>query len=284
MAGLTDAVRHMLQGDFAQKSLAWTSRILFAILILALADTVVGGFSGDKPLRLVRGEADYLTAKLNRPVDVGTGFALETGPEKAAELLDYKTDALGLTLTFVEVAGRDWRALAVIDPNAPTGDYVLHVFRRGAPDPDKEPVLALRVFRDQAAANALAATFCERHLGFPPFLAILGILPPLALCFMFSFRLSGRRLRDLAALGIGPIYRLTRRKQHWELLMGLGSAHGVAPGATLLILDQQKHPVLEVEVDSVESDTSHAVLSLDSTIRPDYLVMLKAQPGNRAQA
>ncbi len=66
--------------------------------------------------------------------------------------------------------------------------------------------------------------------------------------------------------------------------MGLGSTHGVAPGATLLILDQQKHPVLEVEVESVESDTSRGVLSLDSTIRPDYLVMLKAQPGNRAQA
>ncbi|BFR49787.1 hypothetical protein RVX_R28480 [Nitratidesulfovibrio sp. HK-II] len=275
MARLPDAPRLPRRDELAWKGLTWVSRALLLLLVLALMDTVAGGFLGRIPLQVVRGEAEYLTAQLNKPVDVGTGFALETGPEDAGRLLDYRTDAVGLTLTFVEVAGRDWRALASVEQDTPTGIYMLQVFRRGDAVADKEPVHDLRVFSDQAAANSVAPTFCQRQLGFPPFYILFGIVPPLAACFYLSFRISGRRLGSLAAQGIAPIYRLTRRKQHWELLVGLGSMHGVTVGSSLVVLNRNKNPVDEAEVDTVERDTAHATLPLDSKVQPDFLVMLK---------
>lgn len=256
--------------------LEWTSKLLLVILALALVDTVVGGFFVEKTLRLVRGESEYLTAKLDRPVEVGTGFALEVGPEKANQILDYKTDAHGVVLEFVEISGRDWRALATVDPKAPAGDYVLQVFRRGESDHVKEPVHSLRVFRDAAAASAMASTFSERHFGFPPFYGIIAVLPPLILCFLLTFRISGRKLKELDELGIGPIYRVIKRKKHWELLVGLGKMHGIVPGATLLVLNPEKEQVGEIVVEKVEIDTSTATVPLGSDVRHDYLVVLKA--------
>lgn len=256
--------------------LEWTSKILLVLLAMALLDTIVGGFLVDNKLHLVRGESEFLTAKLNRPVEVGSGFALEVGPEKANQILDYTTNARGVDLKFVEISGRDWRALATVDPEAPSGDYALQVFRRGEMDHEKEPVHTLRVFRDQAAANTMASTFSERHFGFPPFFGIIAVLPPLLLCFLLTFRTSGARLKELDALGIGPIYRVTKRKKHWELLVGLGRIHGIVPGAKLLVLTPEKVQVGEIEVDTVEIDTSTATVPLDSDIRHDYLVILKA--------
>ncbi len=275
MDGLPHAARLARRDELTWKGLTMVSRSLLLLLILALMDTVAGGFLGRTPLQVVRGEKEYLTARLASPVDVGSGFALEAGPEEAGRLLDYRTDAVGLSLTFVEVAGRDWRALARVETDTPTGIYMLQVFRRGDPAADKESVHDLRVFSDQAAANSVAPTFCQRQLGFPPFYILFGIIPPLAACFCLGFRLSGRRLSGLATQGIGPIYRLTRRKQHWEMLVGLGAEHGVTVGSRLVILNRHKNPVDEAEVDKVEADTSHAILPLDSNIGPDYLVMLK---------
>ncbi|MBU1039843.1 MAG: hypothetical protein KKF77_01930 [Proteobacteria bacterium] len=253
-----------------------TSKLLFVILALALMDTVSGGFFVDKNLHLVRGESEYLTAKLDRPVEVGTGFALEVGQDKANQILDYKTDAQGVHLNFVEISGRDWRALATVDATAQTGDYVLQVFRRGSTNHVKEPVHTLRVFRNKAAASAMASTFSERHFGFPPFYAILAVIPPLVLCFFITFQISGRKLKVLDELGIGPIYRVTKRKEHWELLVGLGKIHGIVKGATLLVLNPDRVQVGEIVVDKVEIDTSTATVPLDRDVRHDYLVMLKA--------
>lgn len=256
--------------------LEWMSNILLVILVLALVDTVVGGFFVDKNLRLIRGEAEFLTAKLDKPVEVGSGFALEVGPEKANQILGYETDAPGLDLKFVEISGRDWRALATMDPRVQSGDYVLQVFRRGEVDHAKEPVHTLRVFRNHAAANAMASTFSERHFGFPPFYGIIAVIPPLILCFLITFRISGARLKELSAQGIGPIYRVIKRKKHWELVIGLGKIHGIAPGAKLVVLNPEKAPVGEIEVEKVEIDTSTATVPLEYDVRHDYLVMPKA--------
>lgn len=278
MDDMSEAARRIQQDQRTWIILGWASKALLIVLVLALMDTVVGGFLGKRPLQVVRGKEEFLTAQLVKPVDMGMGFALEIGPEEAAKLLDYRTDAVGLTLTFVEVAGRDWRALVRTEPDAPSGLFMLQVFRRGDPAADSEPLHDLRIFSDQAAANSVAPTFCERQLGVPPFYILFGIIPPLALCFYLGFRISGRRLGYLTAQGISPIYRLTRRRQHWELLVGLGTVHGVAVGSRLVILNRLRTPVAEAEVNTVDDYTSQATLPLSSSVRPDYLVLLKPRP------
>ena len=71
---------------------------------------------------------------------------------------------------------------------------------------------------------------------------------------------------------MAPIYKLARRKDHWELVFGLGSEDGIGEGSILEVRDVKGRLVGTVTPTRVTRETAEARLALDADISPYHLV------------
>ena len=120
-------------------------------------------------------------------------------------------------------------------------------------------------------------SLCERYLGFGPWWLVTGVAILAGFVLWRQFTLSGETDAALQASGLGPIYKLARNKDHWELLFGLGRRHGVREGEVLALLDQKRTRVGSVTALRVGEESSQARLGLDAM--PPWLRILTGRVG-----
>lgn len=203
-----------------------------------------------------------VTGKLQRPV------------ESIIEIT-YSSDNPSIGLDFLECKGRIWRGRLEVDPEAAEGDYSLTVFpKRTLPDQDT-PVYKVRIFRDNDRYRASFKSFSRKHFGVAPWWISIGTLPLVLLCLALSHHFSGKTEALLVRHGIGPIYKLVRRKNAWEITFGLGENHGIKLGDRLLLLDEKMESAGEIIVTAVGAEESQASVDLSQKIAPTYLIAMK---------
>jgi len=73
-------------------------------------------------------------------------------------------------------------------------------------------------------------------------------------------------------MGMGTIYKLARRKDHWEVVGGLGQADGLRGGDPVVLLGPDHAVLAETTIHSVKTDYFTAYVDLAVPVTPDCLV------------
>lgn len=247
--------------------------IIFAVVLLSVIDSCSAAFGPPRVFRLTPGETILVSGDLDDAPMIPNRWLEEPDMETIRGHLGYTANTPGLKLNFIELRGRLWRGELDLS-NADPGDYTLQVFNAASKTKDMEPVYTVRLFPDRESLRADLPSFSERHLNIRPIMIFFMALPLALAMLFFSHLRSGREEAALQARGIGSVYKLARSKAGWEIMVGLGSAHGVHPGDRLRILDKNMRDVGELQVSRVGREGSNGVLPLDANIRSGYFVAL----------
>jgi hypothetical protein len=270
--------------DFSHQHKKTFQRVTIAFFILFLL-TVVDSicfalFESKTVFKVIAGGQIPISGKLVKPVDVrnipkrGTGGEFDPqGVQRLNRLLTYEPSQRGYYIQFTGLEGRIWHGLLQIESSALPGEFGFNVFASDNPPVSAESS-AYRVIIYPDLETYRRSFFClsKRWLGINPWWLSLLFLPVSILFFIAVFRATAIEDAKLQANGIGPIYKLAKRKEHWEVIFGLGHRHGVQPGDTLLILDPKRQPAGQLPVEQVHADYSTARVSLEERIRADYLI------------
>lgn len=182
-----------------------------------------------------------------------------------------------ISVRFLERNGRIWRAVLRAHPDAQPGDYPLDVLQPNE-QPGSQGPYTVHIFPDIAAKDRAAPSYSMRFLGIPPWWIGLGLVPVVAAMLAASWRASRSEERRLRNLGIGVIYKLARKKDHWELIAGLGTVDGIRLGDRVLLTGRDMRPITDVRIDSVHPDHLTAELALAVPVTPDCYVLRQEAP------
>jgi hypothetical protein len=166
-----------------------------------------------------------------------------------------------------------WRGRLKVSPDLPPGKYALAVyFREDAAKGGM--VFRVVVHPDAASLNRSDYSQVRRGLGISPFWVAGACGPLLLMAFGAVFFLSSRLEKEMAALGLGEIFRVVRREGVMEVAFGLGRDHGVTPGSRLSVLNDARQPVGQVRVEEASATDAVGITSADQDIRPGFWVTL----------
>ncbi|WP_027366537.1 hypothetical protein [Desulfocurvibacter africanus] len=251
--------------------------LTLVILTLAFLDASISGFlEPDTLFRAMPGDIIPVNGLLEKDVD---GAQKTSGfPEERFDpntLLKVTLSNQTVRIHFEELKGRMWRGTLTIPDATKPGEQQFWVHGRyNSPSTDDE-VYVLRVFADEASYRADFKSLSMRWLGVRPWIAAASLFPVGILLLGGSFFMTGRAEAQRQTLGIGSIYKLAKHDEHWEVIFGLGSKHGVREGDRLLVLNASRSPVADLVAQKVRADFSIAQLSLDAKIEPGYFVARK---------
>jgi hypothetical protein len=248
-----------------------------AIMVLAFLDTGISGLlESDTLFRAMRGTSIPVSGLLDEGVEgaqTTSGFASERYDPNTLLLVDPASHAF--VMDFVEVKGKIWRGVISIPETQEPGELRFRVHGRYDQPSEEAETYSLRIFADQASYRADFRSLFMRYTGLKSWAVALVMLVVGLAMLGVSFILSGRAEARRQALGIGSIYKLAKHDEHWEVIFGLGSKHGVREGDRLLVLNASRSPVADLVAQKVRADFSIAQLSLDAKIEPGYFVARK---------
>lgn len=231
---------------------------------------------------------DGLIARFREPpgvIKVLPGSSVEINGPATAEVRDvrdlsYESSSQHLHLSFAAVhkgyflGGDMWRGHLKVSPLIQPGEYHLSVRPRGQTPPPPLPPFRILVYPDSISLQQSYTSFIQRYVGHSPWLVALGLLPLALLAFGAVFFLSQKMADLLAQSGRAEVYRVLRRDEGFEIHVGLGTKHGVHPGALLAITDETGQMLGTVAVEEASWDSSWATLKTEQEIRPGYLATL----------
>ena len=99
-----------------------------------------------------------------------------------------------------------------------------------------------------------------------------GCLPGILLAFGAVYWLSGRREALLEATGQAEVYQVTKGDGGYEIRFGLGTVHGMSPGARVAIYNAAGRQVGTGTVEVCNQKVSVALVTGDQEIKAGYLV------------
>jgi hypothetical protein len=216
-------------------------------------------------------------------VKVLPGASVEINGELTDEALDtqdltFVTDSDQLRVKFEAIhkgyflGGDMWRGRLIVGPDIAPGKYSLAVLPKRTVSPRKAPDFRILVFADAASLQQSSTSVVRRWFGFSAFNVSAGCLPVILLAVGAVYLLSGRRDGLLAARGQAEIYQVTKGDDGCEIRFGLGTAHGMTPGARIAIYDAGGHQVGTGTVEVCNQKISVAQATSDQPIKAGYLV------------
>jgi hypothetical protein len=252
--------------------------LLLVLILAAMLDTCVAAYRTPKRLfAAVAGEETAISGQLEgQVVPSGAGGTIfsenkVTRPALLKTLLRVAPEHRGLAIRFVERNGRLWRAVLTVQSGVAEGDYAFQVLQPSEVGLN-EPTYTVRVFGSAEARQASDPSYTVRLTGIEPWWLILAAFPPLVILMARSWQTSRAEERRLRRIGIGTIYKLARRKDHWELVGGLGHADGLRGGDPVDLLRPDHAVLAETTVHSVKTDYFTAYVDLAVPVTPDCLV------------
>jgi len=230
--------------------------------------------------KAVVGKTAFISGRLATPVDENQVKRIVLLANEVSqgtpydEIITYTPQYDFLRLRFLDAKGRLWRGTLESIKTAPQGDYVVTIFQKALGPQEKAPKYTIQLFQNEQTYRKSFYSVSKRYFGFAPFWVTLIILPFALYCIFITMRDSGKELSDLQARGIGPIYKLAKRKNDWEVIFGLGSRHGINPGDSLVVLNKHFEPVGEILADEVNLESTNATYPIGSPIAPDHFVAI----------
>jgi len=237
-----------------------------AIALLALVDGLLVHFR--EPANLFKALPGTVTA-INGDL---------TDEAHQVEDLTFASDSDRLKVIFEAIhkgyflGGDMWRGRLIVGPDISPGEYSLSVLPKRTASPRKAPAFRILVFADAARFQQSSTSVVRRWFGISAFQVAAGCLPGILLAFGAVYWLSGRREALLAATGQAEVYRVTRVDGGCEIRFGLGTAHGISPGARVAIYNELGHQVGTGTVEVSNRRVSVAQATSDQPIKVGYLV------------
>jgi hypothetical protein len=170
------------------------------------------------------------------------------------------------------LGGDMWRGRLIVSPNISPGEYSLAVLPKRSDSPRKAPAFRIKVFPDPLSLQKSSTSLVRRRFGVSAFVVAAGCLPGILLAFGAVYLLSGKRDALLAASGQAEVYQVTEGEGGWEIRFGLGTAHGISPGARVAIYDEAGQQVGTGTVEVCNQKVSVAQATSDQPIKAGYLV------------
>jgi hypothetical protein len=248
------------------RSLAGRAGFLAGILlVLAMLDVVIAHHRTEfNVMHVLPGQVE--------PID---------GPlaeKTAVEDLTYQSDAPDLKVAFDEthtgfwLGGQMWRGKLLVGREIQPGKYTLSV-RPKDPVSDRRPlVYRVTVYPDYASWRENSKSYLTRYCGLSPWWVIACSFGSLALLGGFIFLMSGRVDALLAQGGKAEVYRVRRVPNGYEIGFGLGTDHGVQPGAKLALFNQDGQLLGRIEVVEASARDAVAVGEFNQEIRDGFMV------------
>jgi hypothetical protein len=247
-----------------------------------LASKIAAAFCVIALLVLVDGLLVHFREPANL-IKVLPGASLEINGEltdeaRQVEDLTFTSDSNQLTVTFEALhkgyflGGDMWRGRLIVGPDIPPGEYHLSVLPRRAASSRKAPAFRILVFPEALSLRMSSTSVVRRWFGVSAFAVAAGCLPGILLTFGAVYLLSGKREALLAATGQAEIYQVTRGDDGYEIRFGLGTVHGMSPGARVVIYDERGQQVGTGTVEVCNQKVSVAQAASDQPIKAGYLV------------
>jgi hypothetical protein len=192
--------------------------------------------------------------------------------------LTFVTSSDQLTVNFEAIhkgyflGGDMWRGRLIVGPGIAPGEYNLAVLPKRSVSPRKAPSFRIKVFPDALSLQKSSTSLIRRTFGISAFVVAAGCLPGILLAFGAVFLLSGKREALLAATGQAEVYQVIRGDDGFEIRFGLGTAHGISPGARVAIYDEVGQQVGTGTVEVCNRKVSVAQATSDQPIKAGYLV------------
>jgi hypothetical protein len=251
----------------------------FIVFLLTLIDMVAFILTDSKTVfKVVAGGETEISGKLTDPIDPNE---LRPLPDQSGvtladrdlnRLLAVSPENRHYAIQFTGVNGRIWRGILKTEPFAAPADLAFQVLRTGKPKEQRPIIYHVFIYPDEASYWHSYLSLTKRWTGIDPLWAPLMLLPLGVLIFWIGFRIARQEESDLQAGGVGPIYRMVKQKEHWEVIFGLGSQQGIRPGDTLQVIDTQHRAVGEIVAAEVAADHTTAKVDRQAPIRSDYLI------------
>jgi hypothetical protein len=165
-----------------------------------------------------------------------------------------------------------WRGRLSVGPGISPGEYSLAVLPKRTVSPRKAPAFRIVVFPEALSLQKSSTSIIRRTFGISAFVVAAGCLPGILLAFGAVFLLSGKREALLAANGQAEVYQVIRGDSGFEIRFGLGTAHGISPGARVAIYDEAGQQVGTGTVEVCNQKVSVAQAASDQPIKAGYLV------------
>jgi hypothetical protein len=248
--------------DLASKAGA----ILCVIALLALVDGLLVHFR--EPANLVKALPGAVIAINGELTDEAYDI----------QGLTFVTSSDQLTVTFEAIhkgyfmGGDMWRGRLIVGPGISPGEYSLAVLPKQTASPRKAPAFRIKVFPDALSLQKSSTSLIRRTFGVSAFVVAASCLPGILLAFGAVFLLSGKREVLLAATGQAEVYQVIRGDDGFEIRFGLGTAHGISPGARVAIYDEGGQQVGTGTVEVCNQKVSVAQATSDHEIKAGYLV------------
>ncbi len=250
--------------------------ILFCILMLGILDSCQGMLESSGVIRAVNGGQAPINGKLDSSLpDLERLRGVGKSKEELTEYLLYESDNPLIHVEFLELSGRMWRGTLIVPPNSPTGDFSLVVHQKGVKVETETPRFTVRVFKSRKDLQDDVSTICERFFGFKPLWIVVVGLPLAILMLYLAYKQNDKEELRFQACGIGAIYKLAKRKDHWEVVFGLGEKHGVTTGQELLLLDASLQVAGRIVAMHVDDEAGSTKVPLTDKIKPTFLVARK---------
>jgi hypothetical protein len=201
-------------------------------------------------------------------------------PEEVQELtgLAYESSTPHLHLTFEALhrgywlGGWTWRGLLTVAPETAPGRHRLTVSPRdnNAVHPPQE--FTIVVFPDLASYHQSSLSLIRQHFDLSPWQVLAVFLPLTVLAFALVYHFSRRQEVLLAEKGQAEIYKVDIGEGFYEVVFGLGTRHGVHPGARLTVFNEYQQNIGTLEVIKASETDAIGVASVVQAIRPGYTV------------
>jgi hypothetical protein len=247
-----------------------------------LASKIAAAFCVIALLGLVDGLLVHFREPANL-IKVLAGASVEINGELTDEAhrvedLTFTSDSNQLTVIFEAIhkgyflGGDMWRGRLIVGPHIPPGEYHLSVLPKRSASSRKAPAFRILIFPEALSLRKDSASIVRRWFGVSAFVVAAGCLPGILLAFGAVFLLSGKREALLAAGGQAEIYRVIRGDGGYEIHFGLGTDHGISPGASVAIYDAAGRQVGTGTVEICNQEVSVAQGTSDQPIKAGYLV------------
>ena len=229
---------------------------------------------------------DGLVAKFREPVNV---FHVLPGEEadidgpipeniKRPEALTYTSDAKDLAVSFAAVhpgyflGGNMWRGSLAVGRNLAPGKYLVTVRPKDLPASKPGYQFRVVVYPDVLSQRAAFQSQIKRRTGLSPYLVAAGFVPLILITLAAVYFLSQRIDTLQAKEGLAEVYRVVREDGQFTVTFGLGTEHGVNPGAQVTLFDPEGKYVGMVSVQKSSARDAVGVITSDRDIRPGYFV------------
>lgn len=243
--------------------------IFFILIFVAVIDGCIAKFR--EPINvfnILPGQS----AKVDGPLDLKIQDIKELTYTSTSDNVRLSFDAIQAGFW---LGGNMWIGTVTTDKLIPPGEYDVTVYTRGETDIKKKFVFRIKVFKDYASYRQSFKSVIRRYLDFSPWWILLFCLPLSALTVGIVFFLSKRFEELLAREGKAEIYRIIRGDNGCEISFGLGTNHGIQPGARLSLLNESGHPAGSAVVQKVTETDSSAIVGLDYTVKEGDIVSLE---------